>query len=164
MPNYLADPDIRAVLESRFAMPEELDELEKRRLQEFLRCDQVLERFYQQSPATARPPEDDLRAAATTAIAAYDNASESLSVGWRKFLVLQAGIAGAPDNLDSFEIQDWAYTRIKDENPDWLGDFDDDVDREKPLRWLVQLIGVRILIARESKPATPAPRRRWFGR
>jgi hypothetical protein len=162
MPNYLADPDIRVVLESRFAIPEDLDELEARRLNEFLRCDQVLEEFYRRSPATARPPEDDLRAAASTAIAAYDNKSERLPVGWQKFLVLQAGIAGSPDNLDSYEVQEWAYTRIAEENPGWLGDFDEDVDLEKPLRWLTQLIGLRVLMARESKPASSPPKRRWF--
>jgi hypothetical protein len=164
MPNYLADPDIRAVLESGFRIPEDLDELEARRLDEFLRCDQVLEAFYKRNPVTVRPPEDDLRAAAATAMAAYDNMADRLPVGWRKFLVLQAGIAGGPDNLDSYEIQDWAYTRIQEENPDWLGDFDDDIDHEKPLRWLTQLVGVRVLMARGSKPADPPPGKRWFGR
>ena len=164
MPNYQADPDIRAVLESRFRIPEDLDELESRRLKEFLRCDQVLEVFYRENPVSVRPPEEDLRAAAATAMAAYNNRSERLPVGWQKFLVLQAGIAGSPDNLDSYEIQDWAYTRIAEENPDWLGDFDEDVDREKPLRWLTQLVGVRVLMARESKPVTSPPGKRWFGR
>lgn len=163
MPNYQADPDIRAVLESRFRIPEDLDELEARRLEEFLRCDQVLEIFYRDNPVSARPPEEDLNAAAATAMAAYNNRSDRLPIGWQKFLVLQAGIAGSPDNLDSYEIQDWAYTRIVDENPDWLGDFDEDVDREKPLRWLTQLIGVRVLMARESEPVSSPPRKRWFG-
>jgi hypothetical protein len=165
MPNYLADPDIREVLESRFEIPDDLDQLETERLQEFLRCDQVLEAFYRRNPATVRPPENELRAAAATAMAAYDNRSPRLSVGWQKFLVLQAGVAGSQDNLDSYEVQDWAYTRIKEENPDWLGDFDEDVDLEKPLRWVTQLIGVRVLMARDSKPASPPPpRKRWFAR
>jgi len=166
MPNYQADPDIREVLESRFAFPNGIDAAEAERLEQFLRSDQVLERFYKQSSPTERPPESDLLAAAATARAAYDNRSELLSVGWQKFLVLQAGIAGSPDNLDSFEIQDWVYTQIVDENSDWLGDFDDDVDRERPLRWLTQLIGLRVLLARESAPAAEAPakKKRWFGR
>lgn len=163
MPNYQADPDIRAVMESRFAIPEGLDELEVRRLREFLRCDQVLERFYQHNPTSVRPAEADLEAAASTAMAAYNNRSNRLPVGWQKLLVLQAGIAGSPDNLDSFEIQDWAYRTITTGNPDWLGDFDADIDQEKPLRWLTQLIGIRVELARQRKPADPS-RRRWFGR
>ncbi|HEV7615285.1 MAG TPA: hypothetical protein VGO36_03550 [Solirubrobacterales bacterium] len=166
MPDYQADPDIRAVLESRFAFPPGIDVAEAERLDRFLRCDQVLERFYVSNPPAARPPEGDLLAAASTAMAAYDNRSEALPVGWQKLLVLQAGVAGGPDNLDSFEIQKWAYTRIVDENPNWLGDFDEDVDRGKPLRWLTQLVGVRVVMARESERAVPASakKKRWFGR
>ncbi|HEY5194672.1 MAG TPA: hypothetical protein VIJ39_12480 [Solirubrobacteraceae bacterium] len=100
-------------------------------------------------------------------MAAYDQRSERLPVGWQKLLVLQAGIAGCEANLDSFEIQEWAYAAIEEENPSWLGDFDEDVDLEKPLRWLTQAIGVSVLMARQRKstPATPAapPKRRWFG-
>lgn len=165
MPNYMADPDIRMVLESRFTMPEGIDDAEVERLQEFLRCDQVLERFYRANPNEVRPPEDDLRAAAESAMVAYDQRSEQLPVGWQKFLVLQAGIAGCYDNLDSSAVQDWAFTRVKEENPDWLGEFDDDVDRERPMRWLVQLIGVDVLRRRELMQApAPQPMRRWFGR
>jgi hypothetical protein len=165
MPNYQADPDIRAVLESRFEFPVDLDAAEVERLDLFLRRDQVLERFYRDNPPAVRPPEDDLLAAASTAMAAYDERSEKLPIGWQKFLVLQAGIAGAPDNLDSFPIQEWAYTKITEENPDWLGDFDDDVDRQKPLRWLTQLIGLRIVMARQSRTAAPpAKKKRWFAR
>jgi hypothetical protein len=54
-----------------------------------------------------------------------------------------------PDNLDSSEIQDWAYTRVKDENPDWLGDFDEDIDRDRPMRWLTQRIGIGVLMRRQ---------------
>lgn len=46
MPNYRADPDIRAVLEANFTIPADLDPAEAGRLQEFLRCDQALETFY----------------------------------------------------------------------------------------------------------------------
>lgn len=164
MPNYLADPDIRAVLEGRFAFPAGINAEEEERLEEFLRRDQVLERFYRDNPAPARPPEDDLLAAASTAMAAYDQRSEQLTTGWQKFLVLQAEIAGSEDNLDSLPIQEWAYTKIAEDNPDWLGDFDEDVDREKPLRWLTQLIGIRVLLARQSQPAEPPQKKRWFGR
>ncbi|SRR6266487_1664294 len=165
MPDYMADPDIRAVLESRFEIPSGLDAPEAERLDEFLRCDQALEAFYQQSSPSERPPEASLAAAAVSAMAAYDQRSERLPVGWQKFLVLQAGIAGSPDNLDSSEIQEWAYARIKEENPDWLGDFDEDIDRQKPLRWLTQLIGVGVLMRRNvMEEPKPPPKRRWFGR
>src|SRR5665213_1719634 len=137
-------------------------------IKEFLRCDQVLEGFYARSEASHRPPEVDLSAAASTAMAAYDQRSDRLPVGWQKLLVLQAGIAGSEPNLDSFEIQDWAYTRIKEENPDWLGDFDDDIDRDMSLRWLTQVIGVQVLMARQRVEAQRTPptsaKRRWFGR
>lgn len=162
MPNYMADPDIRAVLESRFDLSG-LDDAEVERLEEFLRCDQALERFYQQSSPTERPPEAMLAAAAESATAAYDQKSECLSRGWQKFLVLQAGIAGSPDNLDSSRVQEWAYARIKEEHPEWLGDFDEDVDREMPLRWLIQLIGVGVLMRRQlMEEPPPPPKRRQF--
>lgn len=168
MPNYRADPDIRAVLDTKFAIPGDLDPAEVARLQEFLRCDRVLEAFYARSQPSQRPPEADLSAAASTAIAAYNERSDRLPVGWQKLLVLQAGIAGSEASLDSSEIQDWAYTRISEENPDWLGDFDRDIDRGMPLRWLTQVIGSQVLMARQSTaepPVPPAPeKRRWLGR
>lgn len=148
MPDYMADPDIRTILAGRFAIPDNLDTDEIDRLRRFLECDQVLERFYRENPPAARPPEADLQAAAESAMAVYDQRSELLPIGWQKFAVLQAGIAGSPDNLDSSAIQDWAYARIKEENPGWLGDFDQDVDRDMPMRWLVQLIGVGVLMRR----------------
>lgn len=148
MLDYMADPDIRGVLESRFEIPHDLDPTEVERLREFLRCDQALEAFYRQSSPEERPPEATLAAAAASAMAAYDQRSGGLPIGWQKFLVLQAGIAGSPDNLDSAEIQEWAYARIKEENSGWLGDFDEDIDRGMPLRWLVQTIGVGVLTRR----------------
>ena len=165
MPNYRADSDIRALLESDFAIPNDLDPDEVERLQQFLRCDQVLEAFYKRSQPGQRPPEADLSGAASAAMAAYDQRSERLPVGWQKLLVLQAGIAGSEANLDSFEIKEWAYTRTKDENPGWLGNFDDDIDRDMPLRWLTQAIGVDVLMARQrmAAPVEP-PKKRWFGR
>jgi hypothetical protein len=48
----------------------------------------------------------------------------------------------------------------------WLGDFDDDVDRDMPLRWLTQLIGVGVLNRRRlmEEPTPPPKKKRWFGR
>jgi len=43
MPNYQADPDIGALLESHFEIPDDLEPDEVERLQRFLRCDQALE-------------------------------------------------------------------------------------------------------------------------
>ncbi len=165
MPDYMADPDIRAIMQDgRFAIPGNLDEAEADRLHRFLKRDQVLETFYRQNSAPVRPPEGDLIAAAETAMAVYDQRSERLSVGWKKFAVLQAGIAGSPENLDSSKVQDWAYTRIKEENPDWLGDFDDDIDRDMPLRWLTQVIGFGVLNRRRlmEDPAPPPKKKRWL--
>lgn len=156
MPNYAADHDIRQVLESGFAIPDGLDPDEVARLQRFVQTDQALEAFYQRNEPQVRPPHSDLVAAAEAAMQAYDQRSDRLPVGWQKLLVLQAGIAGSEKNLDSHEIQEWAYTRIKEDNPDWLGDFDDDVDRDMPLRWLTQYIGVDVLMARQ-RAAAPAP-------
>lgn len=166
MPDYMADPDIRSIqIDGRFAIPDDLDPAETERLEEFLRRDQVLETFYRENPPSARPPETDLRAAAASAMAVYDQRSDRLPVGWQKFAVLQAGIAGCADNLDSSNLQEWAYARIKDENPGWLGDFDEDVDRDMPMRWLVQLIGVDVLLRRQAmQQSPPEPKRGLFGR
>jgi len=97
-------------------------------------------------------------------MAVYDQRSPRLPLGWQKFAVLQAGIAGSPDNLDSSEIQDWAYTCITEENPDWLGDFDEDIDRDMPLRWLTQLIGVAAINRRRvMEQPTSAPKKKMGG-
>ena len=167
MLNYKADPDLRTIMQDgRFVLPDDLDPAETDRLHRFLRCDQVLERFYRDNPPPVRPPSADLHAAAESAMAVYDQRSERLPVGWQKFAVLQAGIAGSPDNLDSAQIQEWAYARVKEENPGWLGDFDEDIDRENPMRWLVETIGGGVLLRRQlmAEPPPPPPKRGLFGR
>jgi len=164
--DYKADPDIRAIMaDGRLTIPRDLDEAEAGRIHRFLTCDQVLERFYRENPQSVRPPANDLRAAAETAMAVYDQRSEHLSVGWQKFVVLQAGIAGSPENLDSAEIQEWAYSRIE-ENPDWLVHEDVALDEAKPLNWLREIIGGGVLLRRQLMEETPPPpkRKRWFGR
>jgi len=164
--DYKADPDIRAIMaEGRITIPGDLDEAEAGRLHRFLTSDQVLERFYRENPAPVRPPEDDLRTAADTAMAVYDQRSERLSVGWQKFVVLQAGIAGSPENLDSAEVQEWAYSRIE-ENPGWLDHEDVAFDQAKPLDWLRQVIGAGVLLRRRlmEGPPNPPKKQRWFGR
>ena len=158
MPNYMADPDIRCVqVDGRFAIPDHLDRAEIERIERFLESDQVLESFYRLNAPSVRPPQADLEAAAAAAMAVYDQRSPQLAVGWQKFAVLQAGIAGCAENLDSEEIKEWAYVRVKEENPDWLGDFDEDIDRDMPMRRLVQLIGVEVLMARQSRERLSAP-------
>ena len=163
MPNYRADLDIAAILDGGLTVPGNLDPAEAGRIHKFLRCDQTLEQHYRTTPG--RPPEAALRAAAQAVIDVYDQRSSDLPLGWQKFAVLQAGIAASEDNLDSFEIQDWAYTHVK-ANDGWLGDFDDDLDREKPLRWLAQLIGVGVLMGRQrmAAPAPPSRKKGWLGR
>jgi hypothetical protein len=136
MPNYQRDPDIRAVLETGFAIPDGLDAAEADRSQTFLNCDQELERFYAVSQPRQRPPRSVLEAVASAAMAAYDRRSDRLPVGWQKLLVLRAGIVGCSQNLDSSEIEEWAYTRITEENPSWLEPYDGEVENEPPLNWL----------------------------
>jgi hypothetical protein len=88
-------------------------------------------------------------------MAAYDQRSERLPVGWQKLLVLRGGIAGSEQNLDDGKIEEWAYTAVKDEHPEWLGDFDEDVDRDMPMRWLTQTVGVNVLMARRLMAEPP---------
>lgn len=151
VPNYQCDPDIRAVFENGFRIPSNLDPVEADRLQEFLRCDQELEAFYNRSQPSQRPPHHILEAVAVAAMAAYDQRSERLPVGWQKLLVLRAGIAGCAANLDSGEIQDWAYTHIVEENPDWLEAYDGEIENEPPLQWLRHVIGDEVLMARRLR-------------
>lgn len=152
MPNYQRDPDIREVLQSGFAVPDGLAPAEFARLQDFLRCDRELERFYAGNEPPLRAPVPLLSAVAATAMAAYDQRSERLPVGWQKLLVLRAGIAGCSQNLDSAEIEEWAYTCITEEHPDWLAPFDGEIENEPPLHWLQHVLGpeVRIRQMREQ--------------
>src|SRR3954468_19016635 len=104
MPDYRADSDLRALLDSKFAVPDGLAPDDVDFLRRFLAADQKLEAFYRSHPSRQRPPEGDLREAASTAQQAYAALAGRLPEGWRKFLVLQAGIAASPDNLDDYEI------------------------------------------------------------
>jgi hypothetical protein len=54
-------------------------------------------------------------------------------------LVLRAGLAGTPENLDSGEIQRWVYERLMEEHPEWVGSYDRDAGPEPPLRWLQRI-------------------------
>lgn len=148
MPSYQRDPDIRAVLETGFAIPDGLDAAEVARLRTFLSCDQELERFYAVSQPRQRAPAPVLEAAASAAMAAYDQRSDRLPVGWQKLLVLRAGIAGCSQNLDSSKIEDWAYTRIIEENPSWLESYDGEVENEPPLHWLRHMLEPEVLAIR----------------
>src|SRR5580658_4196215 len=82
MPDYQRDPDIRAILETGFAIPDGLDAAEVERLRTFLSCDQELERFYAVSQPRQRAPAPVLVAVASAAMAAYDQRSDRLPVGW----------------------------------------------------------------------------------
>jgi len=141
VPNYRADPDIRAILsDGVLKVPSDLDPAEAERLDLFLRRDQVLEGYYSRGQ---QPPTEDLIAAAMAAMAVYDERTDRLSVGWQKFAVLQAGLAGI--DLDSGEIMEWAYRLCKG-NAGWLGNFDDDIDREMPLRAMMQAVPATSII------------------
>jgi hypothetical protein len=135
VPNYDLDPDIRTLIQSGFPIPDDLPVDEVGRLQAFLHCDQELEECYRRSEV-ARPPEPILDAVASAAMSAYDQRSGELSVAWQKLLVLRAGLAGAPENLDSGEIQRWVYERLVNEHPEWIGPYDPDAGPEPPLYWL----------------------------
>jgi hypothetical protein len=131
--NYRADSDIAAIFAGNsFSIPPELGPDEAFRLQEFLTCDQVLEGYYRRGE---RPSDAELRSSATAAMAVYDQRTEQLSVGWQKFAVLQAGIAGI--DLEDREIIRWAHGICKGRDG-WLGDFDVDITQERPLRTMVQ--------------------------
>jgi hypothetical protein len=133
--NYHADADIHAILgEGEFRLPD-LDPEEFGRLDIFLRADQVVQRCHR---SQERPPDVALRAAALAAIDVYDQRTDRLPVGWQKFAVLQAGLAGI--ELDSAPVMEWAY-RLCRTNPGWLGVFDDDIDRGMPLRAMTQQVG-----------------------
>ncbi len=148
MPNYQRDPDIRAVLETGFAIPDGLDAAEVGRLRTFLSCDRELEHFYAVGQPQQRPPRPVLEAVASAAMVAYDHRSDRLPVGWQKLLVLRAGVAGCSQNLDSSEIEDWAYTRITEENPSWLERYDGEVESEPPLHWLRHILEPEVLAIR----------------
>jgi hypothetical protein len=151
MPHYHRDPDILALLESRFAIPSHLDAAEVDRLQTFLRHDHELERFYATCRPGQRPPIPMLEAVASAAMTAYDQQSDQLPVGWQKLLVLRAGIAGSSHNLDSAEIEDWAYTRITEENPSWIVPWDEGPENEPPLNWLIHILAPEVMAIRRMK-------------
>lgn len=131
--NYRADPDIAALISGNsFSIPPELDPDEASRLSEFLSRDQVLEGYYRRGE---RPSDAELRSSASAAKAVYDERTERLSLGWQKFAVLQAGIAGI--DLDDREIIRWANGICKSRDG-WLGDIDVDIAQERPLRAMVQ--------------------------
>jgi hypothetical protein len=152
VPNYRADPDIREVLDSGFEIPDALEPSEVARLSDFLRCDQTLEAVWARDPA-ARVMHPDLRALAEAAMTAYDERSDQLPVGWQKLLVLRAGVAASTYNLDDSQIQEWVYTRIVEENRDWLGDIDADLAQDMPLRWVERDIQADVLAIRAMKAA-----------
>jgi hypothetical protein len=141
MPNYHADPDIGSIFQDgRIEIPGDLDPGEASRLALFMRRDRVVVEAFRQNE---RPTEDALRASIQAAIAVYTQRSERLSVGWQKFVVLQAGLLGI--ELDSADVMEWAY-RVCKHTPGWLGDFDQDIDRDMPLREMTQLIPATSMI------------------
>jgi hypothetical protein len=147
----MRDPDIREVLGSGPAIPPGLGSAEVDRLREFLRWDQELESFDRNQPDGTRAPNALLEGLAAAAMAAYDRRSDRLPLGWQKLLVLRAGIAGSTRNLDDFEIEDWAYTRITEENPDWLVPYDGELENEPPLNWLRHVLAPEVLRMRRFK-------------
>jgi hypothetical protein len=151
MTNYMYDPDIRAVLESGFAIPPGLEATEVDRLREFLRWDQDMERFDRSHPDGGRAPYPLLRGLAGAAMAAYDQCSDRLPIGWQKLLVLRAGIAGCTQNLDDSKIEDWAYTIITDESRGWLVSYEGTPENEPPLNWLLHVLEPEVLRMRRFK-------------
>lgn len=153
----MRDPDIREVLESGFAIPPGLEPSEVDRLREFLRWDQEMESFDRSHPDARRAPNPLLEGLATAAMVAYDQRSDRLPLGWQKLLVLRAGIAGCSQNLDSAEIEEWAYTRITEENPDWIVPWDEGPENEPPLSWLRHILALEVLPIRRMKKEEGRP-------
>ena len=135
MTNYTADSDIASIIgESGLRVPDDLEPGEQERVRNFLRLMQVREDYWRQG---GQAPASDLAAAAAAAQDLYEKASDRLPVGFQKLAVLQGGFIGI--ELDSAAIMEWAYWACKD-NPGWLGNFDDDIDRGMPLREMTQAI------------------------
>jgi hypothetical protein len=153
----MRDPDIRKVLESGFTTPPGLSSEEVDRLREFLRWDQEMERFDRSHPDARRAPNPLLKGLAAAAMAAYDQRSARLPLGWQKLLVLRAGIAGCSQNLDSAEIEEWAYTRITEENPDWIVPWDEGPENEPPLNWLRHILALEVIPIRQMKKEEGRP-------
>jgi hypothetical protein len=72
-------------------------------------------------------------------------------VCWQKLLVLRAGIAGCSQNLDSADIEEWAYTRITEETPEWVVPWDEGPENEPPLNWLRRILALEVLPIRQMK-------------
>jgi hypothetical protein len=115
--------------------------VENARLELFLRRDLVLEGCYSRGQ---QPSDAELRRSADVAMAVYDRRTKLLSLGWQKFAVLQAGLAGI--DLNSTEIMEWAYGICKG-NDGWLGDFEIESEREMPLLTMVQEMPVAMIMS-----------------
>jgi hypothetical protein len=146
MPNYQADPDIRDIFtDGKIGVPSGLDPAEANRVTTFMDRDRAVVQCFLRGE---RPPDATMMTSVRAAMAVYEQRTERLPLGWQKFVVLQAGTLGI--ELDSGEVMRWAYRLCKD-NPGWLGDFDDDVDRGKPLRAMTQAIPATSLIDFRSR-------------
>jgi len=146
--DYRADPDIEDIGDAGdagdagvFSIPAGLGFVENARLELFLRRDLILEGCYSRGQ---QPSDAELRRSADVAMAVYDRRTKLLSLGWQKFAVLQAGLAGI--DLDSSEIMEWAYEICKG-NDGWLGAFEIEGEREMPLLTMVQEMPVAMIMS-----------------
>jgi hypothetical protein len=139
--DYRADSDIDDIVAvGLLQLPLGLGGTENTRVELFRHRDLILEDSYSRDQ---QPSDAALRGSAAAAMAVYDLRSESLVLGWRKFAVLQAGLAGI--DLDSNKIMEWAY-RICKGNSGWLGDFEVRSEREMPLLTMVQEMPPALII------------------
>ena len=106
-----------------------------------------------------------LDAAAESAMTPTINDRSACRAAGRNFSFCRRNSRSRSD-LDSSKIQEWAAAASKEEHPEWLGDFDEDVDQEMPLRSMIQLIGVGVLMRRKptDEPVAQPKRRRFLRR
>ena len=135
MYDYRRDPDIDAIFsDGAITVPGDLDAAEAERVNVFVRCQQELGARYQRGEPL--PPEL-LISAAEAGKDVYEQRTPRLPMGWQKFVVLQVGKVGI--ETESVELMEWVYWLCRD-NDGWLGNFDEDIDRNMPLRAMMQEI------------------------
>lgn len=155
MTSVLDDSDIRAISRDNNWVIFGDDPAESERLVLFVQCIQA------SSQGGDQPSEMDLTALASAAMAAYDQRTAALPMGWQKLLLIRAGYCGI--DLESFEIMDWTYKRCKEHG--WGVD-----GFETPIGCLLSHMAgpwAQGQMARDEareRAATPSLKKRWFGR
>jgi hypothetical protein len=127
--NYRADPDIAAtIVGGTYQIPAELDNDERARIERFCRADMAVDAALD---LHVKPAAADLAELQAAGRALYEQRTERLPIGWQKLAVLSTGMAAI--DSESASTAKWAYN-VCEKSPGWLGNFDDDIREQKPLR------------------------------